>query len=67
MIESYLQISCDGCGAVESDDVPNTTRKEFRQEMKTYGWRNYSKLDYCKKCRYNGTVAQRHSLFQNKE
>lgn len=64
MIESYLQITCDGCGVVEPDSVPYTTYKVFRQEMRKYGWRNYGKLDYCSICVANSKATDHYSIFE---
>lgn len=47
MVESYLQITCDGCGDTQSSDIPNMTREKFRKELRRFGWRNYGRFDYC--------------------
>lgn len=66
MIESFLQIICDGCGETESDDVANSTYKALRKEMEKYGWRNYGKLDYCRICVDIGKAEQQYSMFVDK-
>ena len=65
MIEAYLQITCDGCGNVEPDGVPNTTYKALRQEMRGYGWCSYGQLDYCSKCVANEKAKRRYSIFED--
>lgn len=62
MIEQYLQITCDNCGDVNPSDTPNITAAKFRFEMKKYGWRNYGKLDYCRKC-VKLVISEKRSLF----
>ena len=56
MMESWLQVSCDGC---ERDDAvsfaahPNTSRAEYRAELRERGWRSRGSNDYCPACVVN--------------
>lgn len=63
MVESYLEISCDGCGDLDSSDASNITQKEFRKSLRRYGWRSYGTLDYCRKCVDSGVAAEKQSIF----
>jgi hypothetical protein len=67
MIESYLQVTCDGCGYVESADEPGQKAKVFRGTMKILGWRNHGRFDYCPQCVKNGKAARRYSMFATED
>lgn len=64
MIESWLQYTCDGCGATEFDPSPNVTRKECRGEMNRYGWVSVGRRDYCRACVKDGAHKGGESLFE---
>ena len=51
MLESWLQISCNGCGSTSMAEESNITRSEYRKRMRAYGWRQASgDRDYCRDC-----------------
>lgn len=52
MIESWLQVSCDGCDddSIANADHPDLTRAEYRRDLYQRGWRSYGALDYCPRC-----------------
>lgn len=68
MIETWLQVSCDGC---DDDDstfyaaMPNTTRAEFRASLKDAGWRCYGSLDYCPRCVKRRIHLKRKSIYDS--
>lgn len=59
MLETWIQWTCDGCGATESASSPNATRKEIREWLRACGWGNVGKLDYCKTCVAKGYMRDR--------
>ncbi len=60
MIESWLQITCNGCeGTTEQASEPNITYAAFRAEMAGYGWRSVGALDYCRYCVMTGRYKER--------
>lgn len=60
MIETSLQITCDGCGETEMHHEMDVTRQSVRAYLKLhYGWRSYGKLDYCRACVNNGEAKRR--------
>lgn len=63
MIETHIQITCDGCGETEVCDIANTSKTAFRVEMKKYSWRNYGNLDYCGDCVKKGRLERKESMF----
>jgi hypothetical protein len=66
MIESWLQVSCDGCDATVAAGLSNMTRAEFRAEMRKYGWRSAPDgLDYCAKCVAEGKARERKSIYKD--
>lgn len=68
MIESWLQISCDGCDTEDSTataGMPNLTRLEYRKQMQDYGWRSYGALDYCRSCVEKGRHIERKSIYDS--
>jgi hypothetical protein len=68
MIESWLQVSCDGCDDDDADgftSIPNTTRKEYKAELRERGWRSYGSLDYCPKCVKLGKHKLKTSIFDS--
>ena len=57
MIETWLQISCDGCGNTLAGDKcnhyapnPDLTKTEYRAHLKSKGWRCVGRNDYCPDC-----------------
>jgi hypothetical protein len=68
MIESWLQISCDGCDddhSVDFASIPNTTRKDYRAGLKENGWRSIGNLDYCPTCVKLGKHKLKKSIFDS--
>lgn len=64
MIESWLQVSCDGCeDSTSFDTSPNTTRSDYRAELRRTGWRSYGALDYCPRCVKLGRHKSRGSIY----
>ena len=66
MIETWLQVSCDGCDDDDTTfytEMPNSTRAEFREYLKERGWRCYGSLDYCPKCVKRGKHVARKSIY----
>lgn len=60
MIESSLQITCDGCGETEVHHEMDVTRQSVRDYLKLhYGWRNHGRLDYCRSCAISGAARRR--------
>lgn len=71
MIESWLQVSCDGCGDSPRGEqrthfhpMPNTTRGEFRADLKASGWRSVGAKDYCPDCVDEGKHRAGTSVFE---
>lgn len=56
MIETSLQISCDGgwpngsCNETVVSEENDITKTEFRHRMEKYGWRCSKKGDFCRRC-----------------
>lgn len=66
MIETWLQVSCDGCDdddATSFAPLPNTTRAEFRKELHSIGWKSFGTLDYCPRCVASKKHLKRRSIF----
>jgi hypothetical protein len=64
MIEVWLQVSCDGCddpGMVDTSGMPNQTKGEWREWLRSRGWRSYGTLDYCPGCVARGIHKARQS------
>lgn len=64
MIETWQQITCDGCGDTHNTEIPDETRKQFREQMKAYGWRQRGSLDYCRLCVKEGKAKRRESVLR---
>lgn len=72
MIESWLQITCDGCGDSPEGEkwthycpMPNVTRADFRASLKAKGWRSVGQHDYCPECVKRGTHRAGKSVFSS--
>ncbi|MCM3583739.1 hypothetical protein M3795_25040 [Ralstonia pickettii] len=68
MIETWLQVSCDGCddpGMVDNTGMPNTTKAVWRKELHSHGWRSYGSKDYCPRCVKGGVHKLRTSVYSN--
>jgi len=66
MIESWLQVSCDGCGVTFLSPVPDLKRAEFRADYHRYGWKTLNQdRDYCKACVKLGHHKVGHSIYRD--
>jgi hypothetical protein len=63
MMERWLQISCDGCGATECNTSPNQSASDFRWEQSHSGWRKRGRRDYCGQCVKDGTARRGETIF----
>jgi len=50
MIESFLQVSCDGCGNTEQGGESNQTRANLALDLRDRGWLVVRRLHYCPDC-----------------
>ena len=58
MLETWIQWTCDGCGATENNNESDVSKKSVRAGLKESGWRSYGTLDYCPKCVRNGNARR---------
>ena len=66
MIETWLQLSCDGCddpNMVDNTDMSDVRKSDWRSEKRIKGWRSYGTLDYCPTCVEKGNHKLRTSIF----
>ena len=59
MLETWIQWTCDGCGETETHPLPNPTKAEVREALRSAGGRSYGRLDYCPRCVKNGNARRR--------
>lgn len=65
MIEVWLQVTCDGCGTTTNSEMPNSTKSEFREDLKECGWQSVGLLNYCRSCVKIGNARRRVTGFES--
>jgi len=59
VLETAIQLTCDGCGMTEVWHEMNVPKYKVRAALKKAGWQSFGTLDYCPECVKNGNAKRR--------